>query len=43
MSDTTAANGRSRTQHPAELLGDDWLEQGDWRIEVDTSGKTVTP
>ncbi|MGF6852491.1 hypothetical protein OKW29_001377 [Paraburkholderia sp. CI3] len=42
MSDTTAANGQSRTQHPAVLLGDDWLEQGNWGIEVNTSGETVT-
>lgn len=26
-------NGSSRTQHPIELLGDDWLECGDWGIE----------
>ena len=31
-------NGSDRTQHPAELLGDDWLEYGDWGI--DTSGAT---
>ncbi len=27
-------NGSSRTQHPVELLGDDWLECGDWGIEA---------
>ncbi|MBB3012775.1 hypothetical protein FHX62_001435 [Cupriavidus alkaliphilus] len=27
-------NGSSRTQHPVELLGDDWLEYGDWGIEA---------
>ncbi len=27
-------NGSSRTQHPIELLGDDWLEFGDWGITV---------
>lgn len=28
-------NGSSRTQHPMELLGEDWYEHGDWGIEVD--------
>ncbi len=27
-------NGSSRTQHPIELLGDDWLDYGDWGIEA---------
>lgn len=27
-------NGSDRTQHPVELLGDDWLEYGDWGIEA---------
>lgn len=27
-------NGSSRTQHPIELLGDDWYMHGDWGIEV---------
>ena len=30
-------NGSDRTQHPVELLGDDWLEHGDWGIEVDAA------
>ena len=25
--------GSSRTQHPAELLGEDWYTVGDWGIE----------
>lgn len=25
-------NGSGRTQHPAELLGDDWYTMGDWGI-----------
>ena len=29
-------NGSDRTQHPAELLGEDWLEYCDWGIETDT-------
>ncbi|MCM2494107.1 DUF3079 domain-containing protein [Burkholderia glumae] len=28
-------NGSSRTQHPCELLGDDWYRYGDWGIETD--------
>lgn len=32
-------NGSGRTQHPAELLGDDWYEYGDWGIVVDDSGR----
>ena len=27
-------NGSGRTQHPAELLGDDWYEWGDWGLDV---------
>jgi hypothetical protein len=27
-------NGSGRTPHPAEMLGDDWYEWGDWGIEV---------
>lgn len=27
-------NGSSRTQHPIELLGEDWLACGDWGIEA---------
>lgn len=27
-------NGSGRTQHPCELLGDDWYEYGDWGLEV---------
>ncbi len=25
-------NGSDRTQHPVELLGEDWFEHGDWGI-----------
>lgn len=28
-------NGSSRTQHPSEWLGDDWLEHGDWGLSED--------
>jgi len=30
-------NGSDRTQHPAELLGDDWYAHGDWDLD-DTGG-----
>lgn len=26
-------NGSDRTQHPAELLGEDWYLYGDWDLE----------
>ncbi|MBI0330346.1 DUF3079 domain-containing protein [Burkholderia plantarii] len=32
-------NGSSRTQHPCELLGDDWYRYGDWGID---DGETET-
>ena len=28
-------NGSGRTQHPAELIGEDWYMHGDWGIEPD--------
>ncbi|MDR1994548.1 DUF3079 domain-containing protein [Azonexus sp.] len=28
-------NGSGRTQHPAEMLGEDWYQWGDWGIAVD--------
>ena len=31
-------NGSGRTQHPAELLGEDWYQWGDWGI---VAGATV--
>ncbi len=34
VDDMGCGNGSSRTQHPIELLGDDWLEFGDWGIEA---------
>ena len=27
-------NGSDRTQHPIELLGEDWLEYGEWGIDA---------
>lgn len=28
-------NGSGRTQHPSEMLGDDWYKWGDWGIEYE--------
>jgi hypothetical protein len=33
VDDLRCGNGSGRTQHPAELLGDDWYEHGDWGID----------
>lgn len=30
--DLQCGNGSGRTQHPAELLGEDWYQFGDWGI-----------
>jgi hypothetical protein len=30
-------NGADRTQHPQELLGEDWLAQGDWGLNAPAS------
>lgn len=35
-------NGSDRTQHPVELLGEDWLEHGDWGIDTGTESPRVT-
>ena len=32
-------NGSGRTPHPIEMLGDDWLEQGDWGFDPDEIAK----
>jgi len=32
-------NGSGRTQHPAEMLGDDWYLWGDWGIEPTSEGE----
>jgi len=36
----SCGNGSDRTPHPIELLGEDWLEYGDWGLEAqaDPSG-----
>jgi hypothetical protein len=30
--DLACGNGADRTMHPAEMLGDDWYEHGDWGV-----------
>ncbi len=40
--DAPSTRSRGRTQHPIELLGDDWYTYGDWGIDPDdpaTPGK----
>lgn len=33
----SCGNGSDRTQHPAELLGEDWYTYGDWEIDAGTT------
>lgn len=42
-SDMRCGNGQSRAQHPAELLGDNWYDHGDWGFEVSPGDKCVRP
>jgi hypothetical protein len=30
--DLACGNGADRTMHPAEMIGDDWYEHGDWGL-----------
>ncbi|MBI2308213.1 MAG: DUF3079 domain-containing protein [Rhodocyclales bacterium] len=32
-------NGSGRTPHPAELLGDDWYQWGDWGLDSEAGGE----
>lgn len=36
-------NGSNRTQHPAELLGDDWYRYGDWGLEASADADEAQP
>jgi hypothetical protein len=36
-------NGSDRTQHPVELLGDDWYEHGDWGLDLAEGDEAVEP
>jgi hypothetical protein len=33
-------NGSDRTPHPMELLGDDWLDHGDWDLDTTPPPRT---
>ena len=35
VDDLGCGNGADRTQHPMELLGEDWYLHGDWGLEFD--------
>ncbi|CAM2164051.1 DUF3079 domain-containing protein [Paraburkholderia sacchari] len=41
-SSLSCGNGSSRTQHPIELLGDDWLDYGDWGFEASDEDVSAT-
>ncbi|CAG9274720.1 hypothetical protein PUN4_900044 [Paraburkholderia unamae] len=32
----SCGNGSDRTPHPIEMLGEDWLEYGDWGFDAQT-------
>ena len=36
-------NGSGRTLHPAEMLGDDWYEYGDWGFEIEDNADGTPP
>lgn len=40
VDDLRCGNGSNRTQHPAELLGDDWYEFGEWDLEIPTDASS---
>lgn len=42
-SEMHCGNGSDRTQHPSELLGDDWLEYGDWGIKTESTNSSACP
>ena len=41
--DLQCGNGSGRTQHPCEMLGDDWYTWGDWGIEPDEHDPSLMP
>ncbi len=36
-------NGSGRTEHPMEMLGEDWYKWGDWAREFDSSSGSEKP
>lgn len=38
--DMACGNGSERTPHPAELLGEDWFEHGEWDLDGPPTGDT---
>ena len=36
-------NGADRTPHPAELVGEDWYEYGDWGLTEATDSPSAPP
>jgi hypothetical protein len=38
----SCGNGSGRTPHPIEMLGEDWLEYGDWGFESQADSTTAT-
>ena len=36
-------NGSGRTQHPAEMLGEDWYKWGDWGIDLGAESEQAEP
>jgi len=43
VDDLNCGNGSGRTQHPAELLGEDWYLYGDWDLEIPTEDEKASP
>ena len=35
VDDLGCGNGSDRTQHPIELMGDDWYLHGDWQLDLE--------
>ncbi|MEQ4617120.1 MAG: DUF3079 domain-containing protein [Corticimicrobacter sp.] len=39
---TKCGNGSNRTQHPSEVLGEDWYLVGDWDLDIPTPEQPST-
>lgn len=40
--DLACGNGADRTMHPAEMIGDDWYEHGDWGLAPEPAATDAT-